>query len=263
MLISAAVPGSLRAHLLCRCGVLLLSLCGTALADRVSAYVDAAATTLPPQAQDALPEIKGTPAQLLALRGYLRADKALLDRWSWTSQQIATFEQSAQHRQLLAAIDEVNQRFQASNPGYSLFANTQVRSLDLQLARWNNNQGVQRAAGRLYESTQRELSRDGYKDAPDAVTTQRFIAYLRAQPPAIPVPLAVPGLSMHGQSRAIDFQIRQGEKTIAGPEIASVVAVWEHQGWAAKLASAVDTSRGVFAGPLRAPNEPWHYEYVQ
>ncbi len=233
------------------------------MADRVSDYVDAAAATLPPQVRDALPAIKGTPAQLLALRGYLRADKTLLDRWSWTTQQIADFEQSAQYRQLLAAIDEVKRRFEASNPGYSLFANTQVRSLDLQLERWNSNASVQRAAGQLYESAQHELGRSVYTDNPDTNASQRFVDYLRAQPPPMPVSLAVPGLSMHGQSRAIDFQIRRGGTTIAGPEISSVETVWKREGWATKLAQAVDVSRGVFSAPPKTSNEPWHYEYVQ
>jgi len=82
-------------------------------------------------------------------------------------------------------------------------------------------------------------------------------------PPAIPVPLAAPGLSLHGQSRALDFQVRKGTQTIAGPEVASVASVWEKQGWARKLQEAVDPAQGVFVGPLQSPDEPWHYEYVK
>jgi hypothetical protein len=102
-----------------------------------------------------------------------------------------------------------------------------------------------------------------YPSVPDAEATRKFTAFVSSLPPALPVPLAVPGLSAHGQSRAIDFQVRRGNQTIAGPQIASVRSVWEAQGWAAKLHRAVDTQQGVFNGPLLSPNEPWHYQYVR
>lgn len=255
-------------HPLFRFGAVFLLLCGVAMpvqlsAAEVSVYVEAAAATLPPQPRDALRSINAEGAQLLALRGYLRADTTLTARWSWTRQQIADYERSDNYQQLLAAIADVDRRFKADNPGYSLFANTQVRSLDLQLERWNSNPGVARAAQLMHESVQEELVRRHYPQAPDAQSTQRFVAFLRALPPRAPVPLAVPGLSLHGQLRAVDFQIRQGSQTIAGPVVATVATVWERGGWADKLAHAVDTTRGVFAGPLKSPDEPWHYEYLE
>lgn len=227
------------------------------------AYATAAAATLPAQARSVLASIDGEPRRLLAIRAYLRADKSLLARWSWSAQEIADYEHSAEQRALLAAIAEVNARFEARNPGYSLFANTQVRSLDLQLARWNENRGVAQAAERIYRVADDEIRQGRYPDAPDDEATQRFVSFLRKLPAQMPVPLAAPGLSLHGQSRAIDFQVRNGGRTIAGPEVASVRVVWEKQGWARKLEQAVDPSRGVFAGPLASPNEPWHYEYIR
>jgi hypothetical protein len=67
-------------------------------------------------------------------------------------------------------------------------------------------------------------------------------------------------LSLHGRSRAIDFQIEQDGRIIAPTEVAKVRSVWEGQGWARRLAAAMRDTR--FAGPLQSPNEPWHYEYV-
>ena len=89
----------------------------------------------------------------------------------------------------------------------------------------------------------------------------RFADFLRAwRPVPAAAPLAAPGLSLHGRSRAIDFQIVQNGRIIAPTEVAKVRSVWEGQGWASKLAAAMRDTR--FVGPLQSPNEPWHYEYA-
>ena len=77
--------------------------------------------------------------------------------------------------------------------------------------------------------------------------------------PSTAIPLAAPGLSLHGQARAIDFQVMQHDRIVAGPEVATVTTVWSEQGWSRKLHDAVQGTR--FKGPLAMPNEPWHYEY--
>ena len=61
--------------------------------------------------------------------------------------------------------------------------------------------------------------------------------------------------------QAVDFQVRRGDRTIAGPSTAHVAPIWEGQGWARRLAHAVRTTSNRFTGPLATPNEPWHYEY--
>lgn len=235
----------------------------SASSDAIAAYATAAAETLPDPVRQVLQSVKGEPRKMLATRAYLRADKALLSRWSWSEQQIADYQASVEYKALLNAVAAVNDRFAARNPGYSLFVNTQVRSLDLQLQRWNENPGVGQAAERIYVVVGDELRNGEYPAVPDSAATRRFVVFLKDLPPAIPVPLAAPGLSLHGQSRALDFQVRKGARTVAGPEVASVAGVWEKQGWARKLHEAVDPARGVFVGPLRSPNEPWHYEYVK
>jgi len=227
----------------------------------VDEYLLAVTHDLPPVAKEALQRIADPPRQLLAVRGYIRADQQLAARWSWSAQEIRAYEASDEYRALLSEIEGVRARFEAQNPGYSLYANTAARSLDLQLQRWNSNRSVGVIAGRLQEAALRELSADAYPAHPDARATLRFANFLREwRPTPAAAPLAVPGLSLHGRSRAIDFQIASNGRIIAPTEVAKVRSVWEQQGWARKLADAM---RGThFVGPLQSPNEPWHYEYV-
>jgi hypothetical protein len=61
--------------------------------------------------------------------------------------------------------------------------------------------------------------------------------------------------------RAVDFQVMAGNRLVAGTEISSVVETWETSGWKAKLQAAVNEADVGFAGPLKNPNEPWHYDF--
>jgi hypothetical protein len=227
----------------------------------VDDYLRAVTQDLPPAAKEALQRIDGKPRQLLAVRGYLRAREQLSSRWSWSADEIRAYESSQEQRDLLAAIALARARFEAANPGYSLYANTAARSLDVQLQRWNSNASVGVIAERLQSAASRELSAKSYPARPDARATVRFANFLRGwRPVPSAAPLAAPGLSLHGRSRAIDFQIAQNGRIIAPTEVAKVRSVWEGQGWAVRLADALRGTR--FVGPLRSPNEPWHYEYA-
>src|SRR5690606_36923318 len=108
-------------------------------------------------AQDALLRIEGTPRQLLALRSYLRANARLIERWSWSDDEIESFEKTAAYRELMAEVARVQTRFEAENPGYTLYANTDVRSLDTQIERWNTNESVQRVATAIRKAVAKEL----------------------------------------------------------------------------------------------------------
>ena len=230
-------------------------------ASAVDEYLLAVTHDLPPFAKEALQRVGGQPRQLLAVRGYIRADREIAARWSWSAQEIRTYEASAEYRELLAAIAAVRARFEAQNPGYSLYANTTARSLDQQLQRWNSNLSVGIIAARLQSAAQEELAGKEYPAHPDAKSTLRFANFLREwRPSPWAAPLAVPGLSLHGRSRAIDFQIVRNGRIIGPTEIAKVRSIWEKQGWARKLATAMRGTR--FVGPLQSPNEPWHYEYT-
>ena len=226
----------------------------------VQEYLLAVTHDLSPVAKEALQRVEGTPRQLLAVRGYLRAGPQLSSRWSWSAEEIRAYEASQEYRDLMAEIAAVRTRFEAQNPGYSLYANTTARSLDVQLQRWNSNKSVGAIADRLHEAAQREVAASTYPPHPDAKATLRFAAFLRGWRPSPAAPLASPGLSLHGRSRAIDFQVVRNGQIVAPTEVSKVRSVWEQQGWAGKLAAVMQDTR--FVGPLQSPNEPWHYEYA-
>ncbi len=73
------------------------------------------------------------PRRLLATRAYLRAGDTLRSRWSWTADEIQAHARSPEYRALLDETDRVRQRFESQNPGYRLYANTEARSLELQI----------------------------------------------------------------------------------------------------------------------------------
>jgi hypothetical protein len=199
-----------------------------------------------------LNDIEGLPRRLLALRSYLRAGEDLRERWSWNDAQVAEFERSPRRRQMLADIQRLTEVFEELNPTFTLYVNTQIRSLGVQLERWNKNRAVGLLADQLMQATRTALA-DG----------QALRQFLSGWQPPRAAPLAAPGLSLHGRGQAVDFQIRKGDRIIAGTEAASVSSAWDAAGWTQKLQRAVERSGLPFRGPLLSPREPWHYEYVR
>jgi hypothetical protein len=182
----------------------------------------------------------------------VRSREALTDRWSWSQARIDAYRQSREYQDLVEEVKRIRARFEADNPGFELYGNTEVRSLDVQIQRWNENQGVSRVAASLQKALcqkAREFSASELRD------------FLQKWQPSAPSPLAAPGLSLHGRARAIDFQVHQGTRVVAGPEVAKIASTWEAHGWSAKLNAAVSAVSDKFEGPLKMPNEPWHYEY--
>lgn len=232
------------------------------LSDPVSAHLTALAAKLPECAQHALERIETGERKLLAGRSYVKSGDRLIDRWSWTARQIREAEQSAEYRRMLASIRTVTDTFEAQNPGFTLYANTQVRTLELQLERWNTNPRVGSIASELRNALVREMRTRGFPSEPNEESLERFKTFLTHWYPSSPAPLAAPGLSAHGQLRAIDFQILKAGRVIAGTSVASVARTWERPGWHEKLRRAIESAHADFAGPLRTPNEPWHYTYA-
>jgi hypothetical protein len=226
----------------------------------VAPYARAVAASLPAPARDALLRIEGEPRRLLAERAYLRAGAGLVKRWSWSDEQIASFARTPAHRAFLGEVARVQARFSEQNPGYTLGAGTEVRSLEVQVQRWNANPSVGRVAARLHDDAMAELRGASYPAIPDAAALERFANFLKGWRPPLAAPLAAPGLSLHGQLRAVDFHVERDGRLVASTEVASVRSVWERQGWALRLRAAIEDSR--FKGPLESPNEPWHYEYA-
>ena len=215
------------------------------------ACFDAAAASLPVQAGEALARIDGQGRQLLAVRSYLRAAD-LAGQWSWSQERIEAYEGSAAQRAAHADVARVQAAFAAANPGYALHVNLQVRSLDEQVRKWNGNASVGAAADALLRAATRACS-----PGREAL----FERWLRSWRPPAAVNLAAPGLSSHGQALAYDFQVVQGHALVAGTDSRSVQSRWIAEGWAARLAAAVRESGASLSGPLRSPDEPWHYRY--
>jgi hypothetical protein len=108
------------------------------------------------------------------------------------------------------------------------------------------------------DATLTELSTPEYASPPEDAHVDAFAEAL--QNAAInPEPgNAAPGLSGHGQMRAVDFIVMQGTRVVATTEVASAQAVWRAQGWAERLATVARDAR--LRGPLIVPDEPWHWE---
>ena len=247
-------------------GLLAVALAGPAIdahpaEDLVARHLVAVTGTLDPRAADALTRIDGTGRQLLAARSYLRAGTGLAERWSWSESEIAAYLGSPAQAALDAAIARVRGAFESANPGYTLHVNPEVRSLEIQLERWNTNATIAVAAAVLAEAAATTVRSEGFP-APDNPLAQAvFGDFLHAWVPSPMPPLAAPGLSAHGQMRAVDFVVTQGDRIVAGAVTADIPAIWTGQGWAERLKAAVLASGAPFVGPLRYPDEPWHFDY--
>jgi hypothetical protein len=220
-------------------------------------WVAQASAGLDPRALAALRQIVGPDRRLLALRAYLRAGASLGARWSWSQAQLAAYPSTPEGRAASADIDAVIAAFAAANPGFTLQVNRLPRSLEVQIAHWNENKSVGVTAASLVASLERQFA--GSPGVPDA---QALCSALVAWQPQAAATLAAPGLSAHGQGRAFDFQIEHQGTVIAGIDSASARQQWDAAGWTRKLHAAVDGAGNRFAGPLTSPYEPWHYAWA-
>ena len=209
----------------------------------------------------ALGSIEGTGRQLLAARSYVRNASQLDERWSWSDAQIAAYAGSPEKLRLDTAITRVRCEFESANSGYTLFVNENVRSLDRQIEKWNRSETIKRAADDLLEKIRVEVAARTFPPAKSPEGVSAFRNLLVSVNP-VPTPsLAAPGLSLHGRMRAVDFQIMAGHRLVAGTDPTTVVETWEASGWKAKLKSAVSKANAGFVGPLKNPDEPWHYDF--
>jgi hypothetical protein len=229
---------------------------------KLGRYLSAISASLDSRPRAALTRIDGIARQLLAIRGYLRSEGGFDAKWSWTAEEIKQFERSAEYRAALDEVEKVRRQFAERNPGYELYVNTQVRTLEKQIRLWNETKSVQVAAEGLLAATLRELNGPAYTDAPSPSSVNRLRQFLKLARLEVAPTVATPGLSQHGQLRAFDFQVQRGQQLVAGTESASVIPVWEGQGWEKKLKEAVFAASRKLKGPLMSPREPWHYNYV-
>lgn len=224
-------------------------------------HIAAAAGALDPRPARTLERIDGTARRLLALRSYLRSSTDLASRWSWNDAEIARYAGSAEQRLMRQDIERVRSQFARRNPGYTLLVEPQVRSLDVQLRRWNDNDSVAGAAAELANAVVAEIRADRELRTVTASSTLRFVELLRRYTPRRIPSLAAPGLSLHGRMRAVDFAVVQGRRIVAGADTGAIRRDWLAAGWSERLHAAIAAADVPLSGPLQKPQEPWHYEY--
>jgi len=234
---------------------------GSHAGDSVEEYLGALRAGLDARVIETLGKIDGTGRQLLAVRSYLRSAAQLEERWSWNDAQIAAYTGSPEKLRLDAAIARVRCSFEAANSGHTLFVNDTVRSLDRQIEKWNRSETIQKSADHMLDTFRATVATRGFPGADTPKGVSAFRELLVTFKPSPTPSLAAPGLSLHGRMQAVDFQVMAGNRLVAGTEVSTVVETWETSGWKAKLQTAVDAANAGFVGPLKNPNEPWHYDF--
>ncbi len=210
-------------------------------------------------AKEALFRIPDLGRRLLALRSYSRAGKGLRRRWSWSDEQIKAYEGTAENEALLAEVGEIAAHFAEANPGYELYIRTRVRSLDTQITNWNKSKSVLIPAIEILVAWKEKFGEES--EAEGKFTEKAFWKWLNTYRRKRRPGLAAPGLSRHGQGRAIDFQIKKDGEIYAGTNFGQVKSVWKEEGWDEKLKTSITSAGPSFTGPLKLPYEPWHYDY--
>lgn len=231
-------------------------LAAASLPARSGEIVPAAVEALAPSpAHEALERIPDAGRRLLALRSYIRAGTGIAERWSWTDEEIAAFQGSPQQKALLDEVAAVAAHFAEANPGHEIYANTKVRSLDVQIDHWNSNDSVGEAGAEILAAWTAAF--EG-ASAIDTDAARKWLSGFKGEKRSS---LAAPGLTAHGQAHAIDFQVMKDGQIIAAADTRQVETVWRKDGWEEKLKQSMDAAGPSFDGPLTSPDEPWHYHY--
>jgi len=229
---------------------------------QLGAYMLAASAFLEVVQTSALSKITDEHRRNLAMTYYQRAGDSVSSRWSWTSEQVQAYRQSTEHSAAIAEIEKISDRFSLDNPEHVLQANPRLRSLEEQLTLWQTVSSVGEAASELRQDALEALAHESYGKDPDDVSMKRFRDFLNTWRASSWPTVMAPGLSLHGQGRAYDFQILdKNGRTVADTDTSRTGSVWDEQGWTEKLSHAVHAASGNFVGPLLKPYEPWHYEY--
>ena len=228
-----------------------------------------------PQIWSVLRKIKDKDRRLLALFGYIRFQHnrpwEIYDIWAWDDSEIAAYKKSAERAQAKKDIQLVKRAFNSDSKikskGFRLSAAPRVRSLQSQITLWNRNGSVKTIGKKLRKVLIKEMKKPVYSSPPDEAGIKALIERLTTgwKKGTLRSPTnATPGLSSHGQMRAIDFHVKNGGAKVAH---SGNPKHWRDSGFDAALRRATDSAnrtigRKAFKGPLVAPDEPWHYTYV-
>lgn len=254
--------------------------------EKIEAYIRQLYDNQEERVRNVLDRITDENRNLLALRGYVRFPSRITNRWAWTNQEEEEFRGSREGAVMAGEIQSILRRFARNNPGHRLRANQQARSLDQQINSWINQRSrggriVLSFGQRLWNLAGSELDRTNqgtviYPDLPTADSTVTFHDWLRQHSRDLGLghrvegrwrtnpSLATPGLSDHGRLRAIDFSVIRRGTTVAGADSGQdSLDIWRgNPHWQTLLNDAITAGGGNWEGPLRNPDEPWHYTYT-
>jgi hypothetical protein len=194
--------------------------------------------------------------QLLAVRRYLRVERRLAARWSWTNEEAKARSREGPTKTLYLEADKVIQKFNSQNAGYTLVVSP-IRSLERQARLWSTNTTVHLAGKQLVTQMQKELEAPLYPVQPTGLAVAWFRNTLRHAVVRPEPTNAAPGTSDHGRGTAVDFVVRQGLRTIADTKTAQIETIWKPAGWGTRLIAACEGTQ--LKGPLKHPYEPWHW----
>lgn len=250
--------------------------------EKLQVYFDELAATFPEKVQNALKKIRDfrseknpLPAQkvalqLLALWKYIKA-KNLDAKWVWSDELLRAYPAPVRD-----GIKKITEEFEvlANSPSNPLYTSAKVtsikpftlghsdpRNLNKQVELWNNNtKTVPQAAEDIKRKCLLEIV-----DYPDLPDTEKFRTFLKTCTVIPGTTNAAPGLSDHGHMNAVDFVVKQNDRTIAGTSTGKMKEKWDDPGWTQMLNTAVknylmnNSSKLFSEDHLKNPREPWHY----
>lgn len=176
------------------------------------------------------------PAKLLALRRYLRlGGTKVVARWAWTAEETLAKSKEGTTKLLYDEAAKVQTKFAEQNSACSLTVSP-LRDLRKQVGLWNKNNTVQQAGERLVKDMQAVLKGASYPEPPTPISVANFKKKLQFAAVTPEPTSAAPGLSDHGQARAVDFVVSKSGAVVATTESGSVKTVWRgKEQWEAKL----------------------------
>jgi hypothetical protein len=231
--------------------------------------------------------------RLLALRGYLRYPTKrgkMSDNWAWTKEKEDAFVSGTKGVEFRAEVEKVKKEFRRLMPGYFLTGEVKARSLERQVKLWNKNETVKNLSHALNRKALKEIARTQkldrhattttavYADEPAADDLERFRTWLAGDGLVGSTTNATPGLSDHGQAKAVDFTVYKnpeekddkagkaaGQKAEKPTKVAEQSSTdmkekWDDPGFTAALTKAARGTR--LTGPLKVPPEAWHWTFT-
>jgi hypothetical protein len=188
-------------------------------------------------------------------------NRDLASLWSWTAEQVHESLRALPSEdgalgvasRLLNEAARVQRAFASANPGYTL-AISPPRALERQVVLWKDSLDARVAARDLFDRAVKELSSQTYDLPAELARIVEFSQWLERSRVTPEPGNAAPGISEHGQMRAVDFIVMQGRRIVADTQRATIASAWTAPGWATRLAAA--TAGTQLVGPWLIRTSP-------